>query len=267
MSQNERIWNYPPIRALADVEYAFRTLELAFSRLQQTLGSDDDYSALWNGSLLFPTRNAVYDKIELVIAAANALVSDAAYGIGWNGVTTIAPSKNAVYDEIEAVLAAAAALVSDTAYAASWNGVTTIAPSKNAVYDKIELLVAALAALPTTADGTYTPTLTNVANLDAVTLGGDFNYVRQGGWARASGIINIDPTASATITQVGISLPIASNLTSIYNLTGRCAALAIQGEAGGVFGDTTNDRANVHLVSATNTNHSIAVDFDYRILP
>ena len=230
MSQNERIWNYPPIRTLADVEYAFRTLELAFSRLQQTLGSDDDYSALWNGSLLFPTRNTVYDKIELVIAAANALVSDAAYGIGWNGVATIAPSKNAVYD-------------------------------------KIELLVAALAALPTTADGTYTPTLTNVANLDAVTLGGDFNYVRQGGWARASGIINIDPTASATITQVGISLPIASNLTSIYNLTGRCAALAIQGEAGGVFGDTTNDRANVHLVSATNTNHSIAVDFDYRILP
>lgn len=34
-----------------------------------------------------------------VIAAA--LVSDAAYGGGWNGVTTVAPSKNAVYDEME----------------------------------------------------------------------------------------------------------------------------------------------------------------------
>ena len=33
-------------------------------------------------------------------ALINAKVSDAAYGAGWNGVTTIAPSKNAVYDQI-----------------------------------------------------------------------------------------------------------------------------------------------------------------------
>lgn len=32
---------------------------------------------------------------------AAGTVSDAAYGAGWNGVTTIAPSKNAVYDKIE----------------------------------------------------------------------------------------------------------------------------------------------------------------------
>lgn len=59
------------------------------------------YGVGWNGSNAVPTKNAVYDKIEAVVAAAVALVSDAVYGPVWNGVTTIAPSKNAVYDELE----------------------------------------------------------------------------------------------------------------------------------------------------------------------
>lgn len=33
--------------------------------------------------------------------AAASVISDAAYGSGWNGVTGIAPSKNAVYDQME----------------------------------------------------------------------------------------------------------------------------------------------------------------------
>lgn len=33
--------------------------------------------------------------------AQSASVSDTVYGVDWNGVTTIAPSKNAVYDELE----------------------------------------------------------------------------------------------------------------------------------------------------------------------
>uniref|UniRef100_A0A6M3L167 Pectate lyase n=1 Tax=viral metagenome TaxID=1070528 RepID=A0A6M3L167_9ZZZZ len=44
------------------------------------------------------------DDIESSIAAgAAASVSDAAYGAGWNGVTTVAPSKNAVYDKINSL--------------------------------------------------------------------------------------------------------------------------------------------------------------------
>jgi hypothetical protein len=38
-----------------------------------------------------------------------ATVSDTVYGSGWNGDTTVAPSKNAVYDKIEAVIASAGA--------------------------------------------------------------------------------------------------------------------------------------------------------------
>ena len=70
---------------------------------------------------------------------ASGVVSDAVYGVGWDGDTTTAPSKNAVYDKIEDIVASGG-VVSDTAYGAGWDGDTTVAPSKNAVYDKIESL-------------------------------------------------------------------------------------------------------------------------------
>lgn len=66
---------------------------------------DEAYDATaWNGSLEVPTKNAVRDKIEALIAGS-ASVSDTVYGAGWNGDTTVAPSKNAVYDKIEALAA------------------------------------------------------------------------------------------------------------------------------------------------------------------
>lgn len=64
---------------------------------------DEAYDATaWNGSLEVPTKNAVRDKIETLVAGS---VSDAAYGVGWDGDTTTAPSKNAVYDKIETLAA------------------------------------------------------------------------------------------------------------------------------------------------------------------
>jgi hypothetical protein len=66
---------------------------------------DEAYAAAWDGKLEVPTKNAVYDKIESVIAtipaAPSTVISNTIYGAGWNGVTTIAPSQNAVYDEME----------------------------------------------------------------------------------------------------------------------------------------------------------------------
>ena len=50
-----------------------------------------------------------------VDSTANAKVSDTVYGAGWDTVTTIAPSKNAVYDKIEAVVASIPAAGANTA--------------------------------------------------------------------------------------------------------------------------------------------------------
>lgn len=43
--------------------------------------------------------DSVYQATGSYLTASN--ISDTAYGVGWNGDTTVAPSKNAVYDEIE----------------------------------------------------------------------------------------------------------------------------------------------------------------------
>ena len=118
--------------------------------------SDAVYGAGWDGvTTIAPSKNAVYDKIETLVAGT---VSDAVYGAGWNGETAVAPSKNAVYDKIETIVAGS---VSDTAYAGSWNAVVDVAPSKNAVYDEMELRA-------TKASPTFTGTVTT----DVLTVGG-----------------------------------------------------------------------------------------------
>lgn len=105
--------------------------------------SDTAYDATsWNGvTSIAPSKNAVRDQIESMVAISSGLVSDTAYNTGtWDAVTTVAPSKNAVRDQIETMLTSISATVSDTAYnAGTWDAVTTIAPSKNAVRDQMEL--------------------------------------------------------------------------------------------------------------------------------
>ncbi|KKN90787.1 hypothetical protein LCGC14_0223700 [marine sediment metagenome] len=68
-------------------------------------GDDTAYGAGWNGDLGTPTKNVIYDQFVATLAAAVALISDTAYAASWDGVTTIAPSKNAVYDKIQALIA------------------------------------------------------------------------------------------------------------------------------------------------------------------
>ncbi len=112
--------------------------------------------------------------------------------------------------------------------------------------------------------GTYTPTLTNVANLDASTAY-RCNYIRVGNMVTVSGKVDIDPTAAATNTQLGISLPIASNFADDLACEGVCAAAVIT-ESGIARSDATNDRAELFIVSASAANHSVRFTFIYEIL-
>ncbi len=51
------------------------------------------------------TKMCTVDSLGAVttLGSGGGTVSDAIYGAGWDGVTTIAPSKNAVYDKIETI--------------------------------------------------------------------------------------------------------------------------------------------------------------------
>ncbi len=111
--------------------------------------------------------------------------------------------------------------------------------------------------------GTYTPTLTNVANVAASTAY-SCQYSRVGTVVTVSGEVDIDPTTTLTLTQLGISLPIASNLTATNELGGTSADDL--GTAARVAGDATNDRAEVRMTPTDVTNRRFSFTFTYRIL-
>ena len=124
---------------------------------------------------------------------------------------------------------------------------------------------AAITELERTKSGVYTPTLTNVANLDASTAF-QCQYMRVGATVTVSGKVAVDPTLTATTTQLGISLPIASNIGAEEDCCGTAAAKAIAGQSAGILGDATNDRAQMEWKAGDITNQSMYFSFTYRII-
>jgi hypothetical protein len=112
--------------------------------------------------------------------------------------------------------------------------------------------------------GAYTPTLTGVVNVAA---SGAYStiYYRVGNMVTVSGLLDLDPTASATYTRLGISLPVASNLVATQNCCG-VAGSGTQGVAGQIVADITNDRAELQVLPNTDANHGYSFTFTYQVI-
>lgn len=121
-----------------------------------------------------------------------------------------------------------------------------------------------LDSLPAFAHGIYTPTVTNVANLDGST-GGTCHYIRVGNTVAVSGKLEIDPSTAGVLTQVRLSLPVASNFSVERDCTGVMSAQTLS-ESGAVIADAANNAAMVQCIAAVNTNHAILFCFTYQIL-
>lgn len=117
----------------------------------------------------------------------------------------------------------------------------------------------------TATSGTYTPTLTNVANLDASTAY-LCQYMRIGSTVTVSGKVDIDPTLTATSTQLGISLPVASNFANAQNCGGVAFASGIVAQGAAILADATNDRAQLQFISTDTTNQAMYFTFTYQII-
>lgn len=115
------------------------------------------------------------------------------------------------------------------------------------------------------ADGTYTPTLTNVANVSAST-NYQCQYLRVGNTVVVSGKLDIDPTLATTATQLGISLPIASNIGAAENCGGVAFASAIASQGAAIVGDAANNRAELQYISTDVTNQPMYFIFQYLII-
>lgn len=115
------------------------------------------------------------------------------------------------------------------------------------------------------AQGTYTPTLsntTNVAGSTAYVTG----YYRVGGMVTVSGKIDIDATlAASTATELGISLPIASNLVGEEDAGGAAVSDSVASLSARIKADATNDRVSVVFKALSLANDSYSFEFSYQV--
>jgi hypothetical protein len=120
-------------------------------------------------------------------------------------------------------------------------------------------------SVPTLEADTYTPTLTAVANVAASTAYA-LQYSQVGSVVTVSGQVAIDPTAGATLTRLGISLPVPSSLSAVEQVGGT----AVQPDlslAAAIRGDTTNDRAELaYTTGADVASRAWAVQFSYLVV-
>ena len=123
-----------------------------------------------------------------------------------------------------------------------------------------------LASLNVTA-GVYTPTLFIVANIDAMgTTAYECQYLRVGATVTVSGRADVNPTAPAAATQVGISLPVASNIGAAEDVGGVAFASGIAGQGAAIIGDATNNRAEMNWISGDVTNQPMYFIFQYQVI-
>lgn len=112
---------------------------------------------------------------------------------------------------------------------------------------------------------TYTPSLTNVSNLDASTAVA-CQYVRIGNVVIVSGSVQMDPTTINTDTELGLSLPIASNLSASGQLGGTASPRDVQSDVVAIAGDATNDRAQFRWICKDTSNRTYRFTFMYLVL-
>lgn len=125
--------------------------------------------------------------------------------------------------------------------------------------------------IPTLASGVYTPSITGVTNITAVTTY-EAQYLRVGNTVTVSGKVDVDPTTDigAPNTRLGISLPVASNLgaeedcAGAASASGATAGLASEGAA--IKGDSANNRAEMQWATTNAANHAMFYTFTYQVI-
>lgn len=121
------------------------------------------------------------------------------------------------------------------------------------------------------ASGTYTPTLSNTTNISASTARKS-TWTRLGNVVRVSGSVQITVTTGTSATELGIELPIASNLAAVSfnDLNGsmtRSAPVVTAPQTCSCTADNTNNRSkSVWLHDANTGLEDWIFSFEYEVL-
>jgi hypothetical protein len=120
------------------------------------------------------------------------------------------------------------------------------------------------------ASGTYSPTLTIVANIASVSVN-VAQWIRVGNCVTVAGRVDIDPTAASVATSLGISLPIASTFPGgvAIHIGGVAARMStsLAPLCASIIADETNSRATLQFLNdADVANNGWSYHFTYIIL-
>lgn len=116
---------------------------------------------------------------------------------------------------------------------------------------------------PYSVSGSYTPTLTNVANLTALTAS-PCQFMRVGNCVTVSGKFAVTPTAASTNTVLEMTLPITSDFTAAEDCGGTGAMGTTTG-ASTVIANGTSNRAQFTWAAPDTINRDMSFMFMYRL--
>ena len=195
-----------------------------------------------------------YYRVRSIDKVGNA----SAWTAGVSGTTVNVPDDSITYAKIQNVSAASRVLLRG-----SEAGEGDV--EEGTVGSGLSISGTILDTAVITASGTYTPTLVNVANLDATTAY-SCQYLRVGGTVTVSGQIDVDPTTAGMATEVRLSLPITSNLANLADCTGVGAAGTAGQETVSIQSDVANNDAAMIWTAGVVVNTGIFFTFTYRII-
>ena len=118
--------------------------------------------------------------------------------------------------------------------------------------------------LPTLASGVYTPTLTDTTNV-AVSTEYECQYMRVGSVVTVSGKVGIDPTGAGA-TEMGMSLPIASNFATTQQCAGTAANQVSGDNVATIEADVTADTAVFKFTAISTSDQIYYFSFTYKIV-
>lgn len=238
------------------------------------------------------TRYAIHTSIGLVSLLGSYTVASAA-GAVWDGIAlraataTISGSTNITtatgfnYHSIaRPTLSAASALtvsIAATLYIANAplgggaGPVTITTPLAFWVDDGLSRFDGGVQVASVTNDtglahGTYTPTRSAEANLDANVTMTEAQYMRVGNTVTVSGRFTADPTLTATTTSFEITLPVASNIGAVEDLAGVAFCGNIVSQGAEVTGSVANNTAVITWKAADITSQSWSYTFTYQVI-
>lgn len=113
--------------------------------------------------------------------------------------------------------------------------------------------------------GAYTPSLTDVANLDSSTAY-ECQYAKVGSTITVSGRVDLDPTTAGVSTQLGISLPFPSAFANSEDCAGVAFCPTVSGEGAAILADTTHDRAQLEYIAGDATEQPFYFTFTYQVV-